>query len=57
MTRKCFQINTLCDSGLLHDIMREDHKLFHELVVPIAFIKYILHQGHDALGHNGTAKT
>ena len=37
--------------------MREDEKLFHEQVVPIAFSKYILNQVHDALGHNGTART
>ena len=42
---------------LLHKVEREDDKLFHVLVAPSVFSKYILHQVNDALGHNGTAKT
>ena len=37
--------------------MREDDKLFHVLVVPVPFSKYILHQVYDALGHSGTSRT
>ena len=36
--------------------MKEDHKCFQALLVPQALIKYILHQAHDAVGHNGTAR-
>ena len=45
------------DNGLLHKVLRENDKLFHALVVSINLSKYILHQMHDALGHNGTART
>ena len=45
------------DNGLLHKVVREDDKLFHVLVVPVAFSKYVLHHMHDALGHNGTDRT
>ena len=49
---KCF----ISGNGLFHKIVREDDKLFHVLVVPIAFSKYILHQVLDALGHNGNVR-
>ena len=45
------------DKGLLHKVMKGDDKLFHALLVPIILSKYILHEVHDALGHNGTAGT
>ena len=41
------------DNRLLHQVVREDYKLFHAVMVPLALSKYILHQAHDALGHNG----
>ena len=41
---------------LLHKVVREDN-LFHALVVPNIFSKYVLHQAHDALDHNGTERT
>ena len=44
-------------NGLLNEVLREDDKLFHGLVVPVTFSKYILHQAHDALDHNGTTRT
>ena len=45
------------DDGFLHNIVREDDKLFHALVVPLVLTtKYILHQVHNALGHSGTAR-
>ena len=37
--------------------MREDDQLFHMLVLPVVLSKYILLQAHDAVGHNGTART
>ena len=43
-------------NGLLHKVMREDNKVFQSLVVLITFSKYVLHQVHGALGHNGTAR-
>ena len=36
--------------------MRDD-EMFHALVVFITMSKYILHQAHDTLGHNGIAIT
>ena len=47
----------ISDNILLHKVVRGDDKLFHALVVLLALRKYILHQVHDALGHNGTART
>ena len=47
----------ISDHGFLPYVVREDDELFHALVIPITFSKYILHQVHDALGHNGTART
>ena len=41
---------------LLHKVVREDDKLFHALVVPVTFSKYVLHQMLDALGHNDIAR-
>ena len=43
----------ISDSGFLHKIVREEDKPFHALVVHITCNKYVLHQLHDALGHNG----
>ena len=37
--------------------MREDDKIFHPLTVPWALNKYILHQVHDMLEHNGYNRT
>ena len=45
------------DERLFHKVVREDHKIFHVLVVPQTLVKYILHQAYDVLGDNGTAKT
>ena len=39
------------DEKLLHQIMRDDDKIFHMLVVPQTLSKYILHQAHNMLGH------
>ena len=47
----------ICDNGLLHKVVIEDDKPFHALVVLIVFSKYILHQAHDGLGHNGASRT
>ena len=47
----------ISNNGLWHKVVREDDKLFHALIVPIVFSKYVLYQAHDALGHNGTAWT
>ena len=41
----------------MHKVAREDDKLFNTLLVPITLSKYILAQGHDALGHTVTART
>ena len=41
------------DENLLHGIEREDDKIFHMLVILQTPVKYILHQAHDAQGHNG----
>ena len=45
------------DDGLLHKIVREDDKIFHMLAVHWTLNKYILHQMHNALEHNGRART
>ena len=45
------------DEKLLHQIVTEDDKIFHPLVLPQTLIKYVLHQVHDMLGHNGTVGT
>ena len=45
----------ISDNVLLHKVVKEDDKLLHALVGPVVFSKYVLHQAHDALGHNGTA--
>ena len=37
--------------------MREGDKSFNALVIPQALTEYVLHELHDALGHNGTART
>ena len=42
---------------LLHKFVREDDKMFHMLVVPENLSKSILHKAHNAIGHNGTART
>ena len=34
---------------------REDDKVCHTQAVPVTFNKYVLHQAHNALGHNGIA--
>ena len=47
----------LNDEGPLHKVVKEDDKLFHVPVVPKSLSKYILHQVHNVLGHNGTART
>ena len=47
----------ICDNSLLHKVVREDDKIFHALVVPIAFSKHILHDVHNTLGHICAAKT
>ena len=44
----------ISDNGLLPKFVRENDKLFHALVVPITFSKYVLYQVHDTLGHSGT---
>ena len=36
--------------------MREEDKSFHALVVSQTLTKYVLHQVHNALGDNGTAR-
>ena len=41
----------------MHEVVREDDKLFHALVVSITLSKYILHQVHETLGHNITGTT
>ena len=45
------------DNRLLNKVVKEDDKLFHALVVPVIFYKYILHQVDDALDHNDTARS
>ena len=46
------------DNGeLLHTVMRKNKKSVHMLVVTQALTKYFLQQGHDAFGHNSTART
>ena len=45
------------NKGLLHKYVKGDDKLFDVLVAPITLCKYILHQAHNALGHNGTVRT
>ena len=47
----------ISDNGLLHKVVREDDKPFHALMVLKPLSKYILHQKHYALGHNGIART
>ena len=47
----------ISDNGLLHKVVREADKLFHALVVPVTFSKYILHQVHNASCHSDTART
>ena len=34
------------DNGLLHNVVKDDDKLFHALVVTIAFSKYIYASQH-----------
>ena len=46
----------ISNNGPLHKIVRGDDILFQALLVPVFFSKFILHQVHDALGHNGTAR-
>ena len=41
---------------LLHNVVREDDKSFHVLVVPQGLTKVLLHSVCDDLGHNGTAR-
>ena len=58
MLRKCLNPRYfISDNGLVYKVGREDDKLFHVLVVPLTLSKYVLHQVHDALGHNGTGRT
>ena len=45
------------DEKALHKILREHNKVFHTPGVPQAPSKYVLHWVHNALGHNGTART
>ena len=47
----------ISDNGLLHNVVGEDGKLFHVLMVPRLCSKYILHQMLDALGYSGPART
>ena len=47
----------ISDNGLLHKVVREDDKLSDGPVGPITFSNYVLHQAHDALDQNGTART
>ena len=47
----------ITDNVFLYKIEREDEKLLHAVVVAFILSKYVLHQVHDALGHNCTART
>ena len=42
---------------ILHKVVREDDTLSHALVLPLVLNKYVLHQAHNVLCHNGTART
>ena len=45
------------DDKILQKVVREVDRTSHALVVPQTLTKYILHQVHHALGHNGIMRT
>ena len=47
----------MSNNKLFHKVVREDDKLFHALVVPLAVSKDVWHQVHGVLGHNSIART
>ena len=49
--------NFMSENGLMQKVVSKEDQLFHVLGVPNVFSKYVLHQAHDVLGHNVTART